>query len=84
MILMTTISVKENTWEKLNRLKKSGDTMDDVIKVLLTYYANKEENIKESTLSKKEFNQLLDELIPDDKEFNEYLENSRKSFSRGF
>jgi hypothetical protein len=47
MIGMTSISVKEKTWE-----------------------------------AEAEYNQLLDDLIVDDKEFNQFLEKSRESFSR--
>ncbi|MHA1990829.1 MAG: hypothetical protein ACXACX_05670 [Candidatus Hodarchaeales archaeon] len=80
---MTSISVKEKTWEELNKLKKAGNTMDDVITALLKLYKGKEENLKESTISEAEFNQLLDDLTTDDKMFNDYLEKSRKSFTKG-
>jgi hypothetical protein len=82
MIGMTSISVKEKTWEELNRLKKVGNTMDDVIKVLLQFYKNKEKTSEELAISEAEYNQLLDDLIVDDKEFNQFLEKSRESFSR--
>ncbi|OLS21730.1 MAG: hypothetical protein HeimC3_34150 [Candidatus Heimdallarchaeota archaeon LC_3] len=38
---MTSISVKEQTWEELNGLKKAGNTMDDVIRKLLQFYRKK-------------------------------------------
>lgn len=35
MINMTTIHVKDDIWKKLNQLKESGETMNDVIERLL-------------------------------------------------
>ncbi|MHA1983436.1 MAG: hypothetical protein ACW967_03700 [Candidatus Hodarchaeales archaeon] len=79
---MTSISVKEKTWEELNRLKKAGNTMDDVITVLLEFYKEKVVISDQLTISESEYNQLLDDLTVDNKEFNQYLDKSRESFSR--
>ena len=79
MIQLTSIAVKDDTWKELNKLKSPGDTMDDVIKVLLKNYQQKKDKWEDSFMSEEEFNALLDALepIPDD-----YLEKSRESFAR--
>jgi len=83
MMNVTSISVKEKTWEALNKLKKAGNTMDDVIRSLLDFYKKNDNFSDESTISESEYNQLLDDLIVDNAKFNEYLEKSRSSFTKG-
>ena len=79
---MTSISVKEKTWQELNRLKNAGDTMDDVISRVLEFYT--EQTISDDTelISDDDFDKLLTDLVVDDNEFQQYLEKTRKSFQR--
>ena len=39
--MTTTISLSEETWKMLNRLKEAGDTFDDVIRRALKEKENK-------------------------------------------
>ena len=82
MKIMTSISVKEKTWQELNRLKNAGDTMDDVISRVLEFYT--EQTISDDTelISDDDFDKLLTDLVVDDNEFQQYLEKTRKSFQR--
>ena len=79
---MTSISVKEKTWQELNRLKNAGDTMDDVISRVLEFYT--EQTISDDTelISDDDFDKLLTDLVVDDNEFQQYLEKTRRSFQR--
>ena len=79
---MTSISVKDKTWEELNRLTKSGDTMDDVISRILEFYSEQNSNDETETISDEEFEDLLSDLIVDEDEFQNYLDKTHKSFKR--
>jgi hypothetical protein len=82
MMRMTSISIKEKTWLSLNRLKKPGDTMDDVITKILDFYNTESNDSTSEQVSDEDFASLVDDLIVDTKEFDDYLEKSRLSFSR--
>lgn len=79
---MTTIHVKENTWKKLNNLKKPGETMDDVIHKILEIVQEGSSILDDS--DDVSFDELLDEFCTiAEKELQTVISASKQSFQRG-
>lgn len=81
---MTTIHVKEDTWRKLNGLKKPGETMDDVIRKILEIFSEVQEIYSASSKAEDgSFDKLLEEFCSiADEEFREITEGLRRSFQK--
>ena len=79
---MTTIAINEQTWKRLNTLKKPNTTMNDIIDLLLNYYEDNEDNLADEPMSDQEFDDLINELHVPDEDFSNYLDQSRQSFKR--
>ena len=82
---MITIHVNDDVWKKLNSLKKSGETMDDVIRKLLEIFSKAQENIDAGNeIEIISFDELLEEFCTiADEEFRETIEGTRRSFQKG-
>ncbi|MFX1295097.1 MAG: hypothetical protein ACFFD2_09635 [Promethearchaeota archaeon] len=81
---MITIHVKEDTWRKLNRLKKPGETMDDVIrKILEVFSVIRENNHSSNKINNRSFDELIEEFCNiANEEFHEIIDGSRRSFQK--
>jgi len=81
---MTTLHVKENTWRELNKLKKPGETMDDVIRKLLEIMNEVKETQNDLLNSDNtSFDELLDEFCSiTDEEFQGVISGTKRSFQK--
>ena len=79
---MTTIHVKDDTWNKLNILKEPGESMDDVIRKLIDL-VNETRETHESLNSSDlgSFSKLLDEFCSiADEEIETVVSGSKRGF----
>ncbi len=76
---MTTIHVKEETWQKLNQLKQPGETMDDVVRRLLKRY---EITLANEQSGRIDIDELVEEFIRETEDIDHTIEAMRKGWKR--